>query len=467
MSPFRLASGVLAATLLVSGCAGLLRRGPDEAAASAAPAATPVPQVATVKAHPMMPLPGGLDSMLVFNSNSPEIVQTPGVLLSTRPEAPGKAYLNLPMSGTFQVFSHHIAKDETPGARLLYLGLVAENRGTQPVSLDLLRGVSYLSQPDALFKPLEPLIDDPEGKVYAGPGDRVATDWLHGRSPLPPRRVTIPAGGSVLVYSLKVPTDVAILPPINGRTTQIELRTSGPVYMSEVARFAEKTATGFVAPTPADYYATLHEGALAGPRDLAPTAFDPNGPVPPGRFVFGRVAGVSRGAHWNGTLSAPKPNSVVGYPVATTFLNRMGTQQVQSAPMIRRYPDTAYQGHGNYAVTYTLNVPFKVAMDGRPRSLAFTLSHPAKVEGAGADAKLTYLDPPNKAVTFRGPIRFSWRQKGGNENVRFIHLVTRHGEAMAPFTYFELTPGSEYEFTVSFLYPADATPPQVLTIESR
>ncbi|MFN3431208.1 MAG: DUF3370 domain-containing protein [Candidatus Sericytochromatia bacterium] len=466
MTKLRLASGVLAATLLVSGCAGWLRRGPDEAAATAAPSPTPVPQVATVTPLPILPLPGGLDSMLVFNSNSPEIVQTPGVLLSTRPQAPGKAYLNLPMTGTFQVFSHHIAKDEAPGARLLYLGLLAENRGAKPVTIALLRGVSYLSQPDALFKPLDPIIEDPEGAVYAGPGDRVSTDWIHGRSPLPPRTLTIPAGGSALLYSLKVPTDVAILPPINGRTTQIELRASGPVYMSEVARFAARTATGFVAPTPADYMATLNEGALAGPRDLAPTAFDPDGPAPGGRFVYGRVAGVSQGARWNAPLAAPEPGEAVGYPVATALLNRMGTQQVQSAPMIRRYPDTAYQGHGNYAVTYALTLPLE-NRGTTPRRFALTLSHPAKVEGRGADAKLTYMDPPNRAVTFRAPIRVGWRQKGGAEQVRFVHVVTRHGEAMAPFATIEVPPATAYEATVTLNYPADATPPQLLTIESR
>jgi hypothetical protein len=463
---------LLAATLGLSGCAALLQR--EEAAQAQAPATpspspTSAPQVPTVTPVPMRPLPGGLDATLVFNSNSPEIVQTPGVLLSTRRPANARerdVYLDQVFSGTFQVFSHHIAKDETPGARLLYLGLLAENRGTRRVTLDLVRGASYLSQPEALFVPLPPLLDDPTGKVYAGPGDRVAGDWLHGRSSVKPQRFTLAPGETALVYSLPIPTDVAILPPINGRTTQLELRSDGPISLSEVARFADKGPAGFVAPRPADYAATLAEKTLAGPRDLAPTAYDPTQPVPKGRFVYGRVAGVSEGATWRGTLEAPAPGAVVGYPIATAFLNRLGTNQVQSAPMRRRYADTAYQGHGNYGVTYALSVP--LANPGpQARTFTFTLSHPARVAGSGATAQMTYMDPPNRPVMFRGPIRVEWRDAQGRAQTRYPHVVLQHGHAMPPFATIAVPAGATTQATLTLLYPADATPPQLLTIESR
>ena len=457
----RTLAALIALSLPMVGCAALLKR--EAPQASPTPAPSPVP---TVTPLPILPLPGKLDDTLVFNSNSPEIVQEPGILLSTLPaptEADRDVHLNQPFAGTFQVFSHHIAKDANPGDRLLTLGLLAHNPGDRAVRLELVKGASYLSQPDALFVPLAPIIDDPTGKVYAGPGDRVATDWLNGRSPISPRTFWLPAKSSVLVYNLAVPTDVAILPPINGRTTQIEFVSDGLIHLAEVAAFAEKGPQGFTMPTQADYERVLADRRLAGPRDLAPTAYDPTQPVPKGRFVFGRVAGVSHGAYWLGDLLAPMPGESIGYPIATALLNRLGTDQVQSAPMLRRYADTAYHAHGNYGVTYRLSVPLANKTD-QPRRFTFTLSSPAKVEGQLLEAKLTYLNPPNRPVMFRGPVELSWTARNGQKQTRRTHVVVQHGQQMPPFATVEVPPYATYDATITLLYPADATPPQLLTI---
>jgi hypothetical protein len=396
-------------------------------------------------------------------------VTQPGILLSTRPAATPEdmaSYLDLPFSGTFQVFSHHIAKDEAPGARLLTLGLVAENRGDRPVTLRLVKGSSYLSQPDALFQPLPPLVSDPEGKVYAGPGDRVATDWLHGRSALPQAIYVIPAHGSALLYNLPVPTDVAILPPINGRTTQIELQSDGPVHLSEVALFAEQTAGGFVAPTQTDFMRALDARTLAGPREAQPTAYDPALPPPPGKFAYGRVAGVSRGAVWAGELLPPLPGQAVAYPISTAYLNRMGTRQLQTAPLVRRYPDTAFAAHGNYGVTYALTVPLENKTE-RARTFTFALSNPSKVEGQAADNHVTYLAPPNRAVLFRGPVKVTWGPRGATPTSQYTHVVVQSGQGPTAFATVEVPPYTVEEATITLLYPADATPPQLLTLTAQ
>lgn len=451
----------LAAALALAGCytLGQQREAP----------ATPVPQVATSTPVPIVPLPGKLDDTLVFNSNSPEVVTQPGILLSTRPAATPDdraSYLDLPFSGTFQVFSHHIAKDDAPGARLLTLGLIAENRGDRPVVLRLTRGSSYLSQPDALFQPLPSVVEDPEGKVFAGPGDRVATDWLHGRTALPPAVYVLPAHGTALLYNLPVPTDVAILPPINGRTTQLELQSDGPVHLSEVALFAQKTANGFVPPSQTDFVRALDAKSLAGPREGAPTAYDPNSAPPPGKFAYGRVAGVGRGAVWTGELLPPLPGQAVAYPIGTTYLKRMGTRQVQTAPLVRRYPDTAYAAHGNYGVTYTLSVPLENKTESA-RTFTFALSNPSRVEGQAADNRVTYLDPPNKAVLFRGPVMTRWGPKDGPASTQFTHLVIQSGQGPTPFATLRVPPYTVYQATVTLLYPADSTPPQLLTLTAR
>jgi len=77
----------------------------------------------------MRPLMGKLDDVPMFNSNSPEIVQTEGILLSAFPPegmAHPKAHLNFPFEGRFDLFTHHISKAPPPvDLRTLYIGAIA------------------------------------------------------------------------------------------------------------------------------------------------------------------------------------------------------------------------------------------------------------------------------------------------------------------------------------------------------
>ncbi len=88
-------------------------------------------------------LPGQLDSIPVFNSNSPEVVQTEGILLSTfGPE--GKqvpsAHLNFPFKGRFDIFAHHIAKAKNRAeTRTLFQGIIVHNPNSEPVTLNVLQ----------------------------------------------------------------------------------------------------------------------------------------------------------------------------------------------------------------------------------------------------------------------------------------------------------------------------------------
>ncbi len=432
--------------------------------------ATALPQVPREVPLTIVPLPGSLDDTLVFNSNSPEIVTEAGITLSTLPaptEAEQAVHQGVAFNGTFTVFSHHIAKDPLPGERLLRLGLLAHNRGAKTVTFLLRGGASYLSQPDALFKPLDPIIQDPAGLIFAGPGDRVATDLLHGRSTFEQKHWAIPPGGTALIYDLPIPTDVAILPPINGRTTQLTCTANGPVHLSEVAAFAEKGADGTFQPTrQADFERGLAARRLAGPRDLPAVAFDPAGPPPRG-FRYGRVAGVSQGDRWTGDLSSEvaelQPGSRVGVPIASLYLNRLGTGQNQSAPMKSRYADTAYQAHGNYGVTYMLEA-WLPNPDQAPRMYTLGLSHPVRVVGDQPARAAVYMDPPGKPVMFRGPVRVRWKEAGAPWTDRYTHLVIRHGEEPPPFETVTVAPGKALKVFLWLVYPADATPPQLLTI---
>ncbi|MDB5097295.1 MAG: hypothetical protein JWM80_1716 [Cyanobacteria bacterium RYN_339] len=437
---------VLGLAGLVSGC-WMMR--PIEP--GAVPAGSPATQAKLERELQVRPLPGGMDDEAFFDSNSPEVVQAPGVMLSTLAGNPA-VHQNHPIKGDFTIFSHHIAKDEPGDEHRLHIGLLVVNGGDRTVTVSLKPGVTYLSQPDALFVPLPTVTEDPGGSVYAGPGDRAATDVLHGRSNLPGAEAVLPPHSSYLAYNLPIPTNVAIPPPINGRTVIMRGHADGPIGFADLAVFAAKDALGaFVTPTSADFQAELARERLSGPRDKAPTPWNPASPAPPagGGFRYGRVAGVAHGATWTGRLEAPTARGTVAYPIAAVYLNRMGTQQDQSAALVTRYADTAYAAHGNYGATYALTLPLPA---GRYK---LALTQPVAVAGG----KAHYLDPPNKPVMFRGPIKLTW-----NGQTRYVHVVLRHGEEAPPFARIDVPAGKTYDLGLTLSYPADATPPQLLSV---
>nr|WP_217523311.1 DUF3370 family protein [Pleurocapsa sp. PCC 7327] len=173
------------------------------------PTTAPQPQE-IVQPQPVRPLPGQLNKIPVFNSNSPELVVNEGILLSTFPpqgKANPSAHLNFSFQGYFDVFAHHVAKAPTPeDLRTLYLGIILHNPTQKPVTVDILQAASYLSQPDAPFVELPPQVEDPEGEIYAGPGSRVMGDILRNRhQAIFPRQIVIPAGESRMLMNLPIP----------------------------------------------------------------------------------------------------------------------------------------------------------------------------------------------------------------------------------------------------------------------
>ncbi|MGB8698739.1 MAG: DUF3370 domain-containing protein, partial [Thermosynechococcaceae cyanobacterium] len=250
----------------------------------------PKPVVIT-QPQEVRPLPGQLDSVLVFNSNSPEVVQTEGILLSTFPKsgkAHPEAHLTQAFQGRFDLFAHHIAKAKTPeDLKTLYLGILVYNPGLQPVTVDVLQAASYLSQPDAPFIALPPILENPTGAIYAGPGDRVTNDILRGlRQANWPAQLVIPPGESRLLFNAPIPVK-GLTPPINGRSALAYLRSNGPVHVASLAQFAKTDASGQEqAPTLTDWQTLLNNGPVAGPRDKTPTP-----PGAAGQLIYGRVAG--------------------------------------------------------------------------------------------------------------------------------------------------------------------------------
>ncbi|MEG4205456.1 DUF3370 domain-containing protein [Microcoleus sp. Pol7_A1] len=418
-------------------------------------------------------LPGQLDNIPVFNSNSPEVVQTEGILLSTFPPE-GKqvpsAHLNFPFKGRFDIFAHHIAKAKNrQETRTLFQGIIVHNPNSEPVTLKVLQGATYLTRPDALFVDLPSYLENRFGTVFAGPGSRITSDVLRGyRQAILPAAIEIPANQSRMLMNLPIPVG-NVTPSSNGRSTLMRMSSSNSVYVASLAMFAPKSQGGVEQdPTLEQWENILNTKGLAGPRDLAPTPRGEN----PVQKIYGRVAGVAEGSQWEAKitdnsrtdyLTVPKRGESFSYALSTTDTGTFGTGQVQSAKMLARYPDTAYLANGNYGIQYNLTFPlYNKSRESQSVSIKMQTPIKANIESGG----LMFYDPPENRIFFRGTVRVMFNDDTGKTLTRYIHIVQRRGQQGEPLVNVNMKPGERRLVQVDFLYPPDATPPQVLTVRS-
>ncbi|MEA5550260.1 DUF3370 domain-containing protein [Anabaena cylindrica UHCC 0172] len=430
----------------------------------------PAPQE-IVQAGEVRALPGKLDTIPVFNSNSPEWVKTEGVLLSTFPPNGKKvpaAHLNFPFQGRFDLFAHHYS--HTPkDLQTLYLGIVLHNPGKKSVTVDVLQGASYLMQ-DAPFVTLAPYIENNDGKAFSGPGNRAVADVLRGvrQADFPPKLVIL-AGKSRMLLNHPIPVR-NLEKPVNGRSSFFRLRSSGKVYTASLAMYAKKNADGSDrAPTLAEWQVLLNNGNFAGPRDKIPTPPDAKG----GQLIYGRVAGVSQGSRWEAKLvdnpetqilTIPQPGKAISYPIATLRGGRLGTEQSQTAKMLVRYADTAYEAHGNYGVEYNLSLPLS-NNTANVQTVSVTLETPLKDDKL-AQGGVRFRQPSLDFPFFRGTVRLRYADEQGEQKTRYVHLWHRTGQVLEPLAKVVLQPGMRRMVQLDLIYPPDSTPPQVLTVRT-
>ena len=446
------------------------------------------------KIQEVRPLPGGLDEVPVFNSNSPELVEDEGILLSTFPsrgKATPSAHLDYAFEGRFDIFAHHVVRARNDrDTRTRYLGIVIHNPTSRPVTLRFREAASYLSQ-QAPWHGRSDVEFNLASTQFSGPGSRLMNDILRDRrQSLWPDTITIPArqshllmNGPLPVRQLSVPTDGSLSPgsellPLlpsslggnrsNARSTLMRLSSDGPVYVASLTMLAPQTDSGERVPTLAEWLQVLAKGELATPRDRAPTR--PGRQVDP--FLYGRVAGVSQGSRWQARLSdrrsprlaIPPIGEQISYAISTVDHNTFGTGQIQSAPMLRRYSDTAYRAHGNYGTEYDLTLPLHNPTR-EPKTVALSVQTPLKNETIRN--ALTFLKPHGSRIFFRGTVLFLYTNDQGERRADYIHLVQRRGQVGPPLIELTLAPGEERSVEVQFLYPPDATPPQVLTLTTH
>ncbi|MGK7873966.1 MAG: DUF3370 domain-containing protein [Xenococcaceae cyanobacterium] len=425
-----------------------------------------------VQPQEVRPLPGQLDNIPVFNSNSPELVVKEGILLSTFPptgKASPAAHLNFPLQGRFDLFAHHVAKASTPeDLRTLYLGVILHNPGQQPLTVNILQGTSYLSQPDAPFIDLPVQVENPEGNVYAGPGSRVMSDILRGRhQDIFPTQIVIRAGESRMLLNLPIPVRT-LEPPINGRSTYMRLYSDGVVYVASLGMFAPvDAARNERAPKLEEWEQLLKNGKLSTPRDRAPTP-----PNALNNIIYGRVAGVSQGSQWKAQivdnsntmdLTIPARGEAFSYGLSTLEGGTLGTNQIQSASMLVRYPDTAYKAHGNYGVRYSLSLPLH---NPTKKTQTVTVAIQTPIKQDLLTEGLRFFEPPAKQVFFRGTVQVRYTDDQGLPRTRYFHLIQRRGQQGESLVTLTIPPNDRRLVLVDFLYPPDSTPPQVLTVKT-
>ncbi|MBD2718554.1 DUF3370 domain-containing protein [Synechococcus sp. FACHB-909] len=439
---------------------------------SPAPQAAPTPPV--LRPGTVAPLPGRLDGVPMVNDNNPEVIKGPGILLSTfdgqrgydgRPLGVPAAHLNAAVSGPFELFSHHIYAG-TPESldSTLWVAVVAAPRGKVPVKLRTVAGSTALSQsvtpdqPSAPFLPLPALMEQGTTPIWAGPGSRVATELLaRQRSPLVPEGWTLPPGQLSTLMVLPLPVR-GLDPLLNGLNLQLRLNSDGPVDVATLAAFGPVDRP----PDPAVWQRLL-QGGLS-PKEHSPSPRGAKGPM-----IYSRVSGVQDGSAWVGRITDPgRPTlsvsrAPISWPIASLERGTLGTGQVQTAPLRAFYPGTAWAAHGNYGVTYDLTLPLRNDTP-RPVQLAVALESPIKTDQPLGG--LRFNTTPARAVMFRGTVEVSGldNDAGGPGGRRRFHLVLRAGQEGPPLGTVSLRPGQERQLRVRLIYPADATPPQVLSL---
>ncbi len=449
---------------------------------AALPAVSAAPEQPTiVRKQQVLPLTGHLNAIPVVNSNSPEVVKTEGILLSTNsPE--GKttpdAHLNKPLSGHFDIFLHHINNREPDkDGKTLFVGVLLTNEGKKTAYVKVLEAASYLSQPDSPFIKLDAVVDNQNGTVFAGPGDRVTNVFLRQqsqpliksnkskRADIPgltwPEKIKVKPGETVMLKALPVPVKGKVS-QVNGRSGLIRLRTNQPICVATVGLFSDNDE-----PPLADFVKVLTQGALSSQRDKPPSSPDADG------FGYGRVAGVALGNAWKTVLKKsvdstsdlidlPRSGGFLSFVISSVDRGTHGTGQVQSAPLLVRYPDTAYKAHGNYGIEYDLTLNLVNRSDVSKKAF-LTFETPIKSK-TGTGAELTFYDPPPSKVFYRGTIKFTYPDEHKRKTEKFVHIVQNQGQQGEKLVSLDFKPGEHKKVNVRLLYPPDSTPPQVFTI---
>ncbi|MGE3725116.1 MAG: DUF3370 family protein [Candidatus Sericytochromatia bacterium] len=431
----------------------------------------PPPETIEKVSHDLrvFPLPGGLNETWMLHSNSPERVEQSGILVSSLPPAKleDKRKLGVALQGEFGLFLHHVARTPPLSSSRLYLAVVASNPAERETALKVKQGAFFRTWPEAPFYALSGIQNNDSGQIFAGAGDRLSLAWLRGENTIEPRAVQLPAHAHRVLLLEAVPTNpLWVLQQDNALSGLFQFQSEDPVYLSTLAWVSQ---TG-EPPQEKDLIQMLESGLAAGPEEAPATAYISGQPPPRGVFRYGRVAGIGNGSEWQGQLN-PLPVEVgerVGFPIASVYLKRLGTQQNQSAPLHKRVSETAIESHGNYGLKYSLKAQLHNP-DTRPRRYAIYLHNPLEVRlqpDLPHQAEAIFQTSRSAAVRFRGSLLLSWKVDSADKiEESLMHQILHEGEEAGALKIFELPAQSSSELKIELVYPPDATPPQLLELQ--
>jgi hypothetical protein len=64
-------------------------------------------------------------------------------------------------------------------------------------------------------------------------------------------------------------------------------------------------------------------------------------------------------------------------------------------------------------------------------------------------------------------VRVRYKDNQGQPQTKFVHLVQKRGQPGEPLVLLNMKAGDRSLVEVDFLYPPDASPPQVLTVSTQ
>ncbi|MBC7473391.1 MAG: DUF3370 family protein, partial [Candidatus Sericytochromatia bacterium] len=340
-----------------------------------------------------------------------------------------------------------------------------------PVKIKVISSATYNSLPDAPFKQINDLIENNDALSYAGPGDRISQDIIREKSFLLDRDILIKPKEYFLLMNQSIPIET-LTPPVNGRTSLFKLESDGDVCVADLALYKKKYLFWSKEPEINDWIDILKKGNLSEKRDKVPTPLDQ--PRIKGQpFIYGRVSGVAIGNKWtakitnsDNTFNIPEKNNGSSYALNTVYANTLGTNQNQSATMEKRYDDTAYQAHANYGITYQIEIPLYNDSES-PKNVDISFDTPLRIGENKPNDRIGFNAKPPEKIAFRGEFKIEYKDNNGNTQEKFVHVVQRFGQKGEPLLSILLEPKQLNKVTVTYIYPADSTPPHVLSISTR
>lgn len=81
--------------------------------------------------------------------------------------------------------------------------------------------------------------------------------------------------------------------------------------------------------------------------------------------------------------------------------------------------------------------------------------------------KLIFFENPPNQVFFRGLVQVKYNDNQNVPRWRYFHLVQNRGQKGENLVTVTIPPQGQKLVSIDFLYPPDATPPQILTVETN